>query len=71
MKTKKVHHAGRFGVRYGKVVKGKVNAIEDKQMKRQKCPYCAKLGVKRLSKGVWKCPKCGKEFTGGAYYLDQ
>jgi len=60
MKTKKVKHSGRFGVRYGKVVKGKVNAIEDKQMKRQKCPYCTKLGVKRLAKGIWKCPKCGK-----------
>jgi len=71
MKTKKVKQSGRFGVRYGKVVKGKVNAIEAKQKKKQKCPYCSKLSVKRKSKGVFHCLKCGKEFTGGAYYLNE
>jgi len=71
MKTKKVKYSGRFGVRYGKVVKEKINSVESKQKKRQKCPYCNKLGVERLAKGIWKCPKCGKEFTGGAYYLNE
>ena len=71
MKTKKVKQSGRFGVRCGKVVKQKVNAIEAKQKRKQKCPYCTKLAVKRMSKGIYKCLKCGKEFTGAAYYLNE
>ncbi len=70
MKTKKVGSAGRFGVRYGKLIREKVKSIEFKQRKRQKCPYCNKLGVKRKAKGIWYCPKCGKEFAGHAYYLN-
>ena len=68
-KTKKVRAAGRFGARYGRAVKVKLNTIEEKQRKKQKCPYCGKLGVKRLSKGIWHCRKCGKKFTGDTYYL--
>ena len=68
-KTKKTKAAGRFGVRYGRAVKVKFVNIESKQRKKQKCPYCGKLGVKRLSKGIWNCKKCGKKFASDTYYL--
>lgn len=70
-KSKKTKSAGRFGVRYGKKVRDKLVAVEEKHKKRQKCPFCGKLGVKRLSKGVWKCPKCKKKFASDTYYLGE
>ena len=69
-KSKKTKSAGRFGARYGKKIRDKLVKVESKQRKKQKCPFCKKLGVKRLSKGIWKCQKCGKKFTGGVYYLN-
>ncbi|NMB66825.1 50S ribosomal protein L37ae [Candidatus Woesearchaeota archaeon] len=69
-KTKKVKAAGRLGVRYGRSVRTKVANLEEKQRKKQKCPYCGKLGVKRLSKGIWYCKKCDKKFTSDVFYLE-
>ena len=71
MKTKKISHAGKFGVRYGKTIRERYNAVEDKQRKKQKCPFCSKLKVKRTAKGLWHCVSCNKKFTGGAYYLTE
>ena len=70
VKSKKTKSAGRFGARYGKRVRDKLVNVELKQRKKQKCPLCGRLGVKRLSKGIWKCPKCSKKFAGGTYYLE-
>ena len=69
-KLKKTKSAGRFGARYGKKVRVKLVKIEEKQRKKQKCPFCKKLGVKRLSKGIWHCKKCNKKFASNTYYLD-
>ncbi len=69
-KLKKSKSAGRFGARYGRAVKNKLVKVEQKQRKKQKCPYCGKLGVKRLSKGIWHCRKCNKKFASNAYYLE-
>lgn len=69
-RTPKKKFAGRFGSKYGKKVREKFFAIEKKQRKKQKCPYCGKLAVKRLSKGIWKCNACNKKFTGGTYFLE-
>jgi large subunit ribosomal protein L37Ae len=69
-KSKKTRAAGRFGARYGKKVRIKLVNVEDKQRVRQKCPLCKRLGVKRLSKGVWKCKKCNKKFASDVYYLE-
>jgi len=71
-KTKKTKSAGRFGARYGRRVRARLVSVEDKQRKKQKCPYCGKLGVKRLSKGIWQCsrPKCNKKFASDTYYLE-
>ncbi|MBI5148887.1 50S ribosomal protein L37ae [Candidatus Pacearchaeota archaeon] len=69
MRTKKVKAAGRFRVGSGKVVRERINEIESKQRKSQICIFCGKK-AKRLSKGIWKCEKCGKKFTGGTYFLE-
>jgi large subunit ribosomal protein L37Ae len=69
-KNKQLKTMGQFGARYGKRVKDKYAKVEIKQRKKQKCPFCEKLGVKRLSKGIWKCPKCDKKFASNTFYLD-
>jgi large subunit ribosomal protein L37Ae len=67
MATKKVGSAGRFGARYGRKVRHRVSAIEKKQKKWHKCPYCGKERVKRIFIGIWGCRACGAKFTGKAY----
>ncbi|HUW43591.1 MAG TPA: 50S ribosomal protein L37ae [Bacillota bacterium] len=69
-KLKKTKSAGRFGARYGKRVRSKLVAVETKQRIKQKCPFCEKKGVKRLSTGVWQCKKCDKKFANDAYYIE-
>ena len=60
----------RFGARYGKRVREKIVKVESKQRVKQNCPFCSKLGVKRLSKGIWHCKKCNKKFASNTYYLE-
>ena len=69
-KSKKSKSAGRFGARYGKKIRTKLVKVEEKQRKKQKCPFCEKLGVKRVSKGIWQCNKCKKKFASNIYALD-
>ena len=49
-KSKKSRASGRFGARYGKKIRDKLVQVEDKQRKKQICPFCKKIGLKRLSK---------------------
>ena len=69
-KSKKSKSAGRFGAKYGRSVRAKLVKVETKQRVKQKCPFCKKLGVKRLSNGIWQCSKCNKKFASNTYYLD-
>ena len=69
-KTRKVKAAGRFGARYGRKVRTKITEIESLQRKKQKCIFC-KGTAKRLSKGIWKCKKCGKKFAGPTFTLNK
>jgi len=62
--TKKVGSTGRFGARYGKKVRRKVEKI---QRKPHQCPYCSSLRAKRIASGIWYCKKCDAKFTGRAY----
>lgn len=71
MATKKVGSAGRLRASYGKTVRHKLAAVEKKQRVKQTCPYCGKLGVKRLSMGIWSCKKCGKKFASHAYIINK
>ena len=68
-KSKKTKAAGRFGARYGRSVRSKLANVEQKQRQKQECPFCKKSGVKRISKGIWECSKCGKKFASDIYYL--
>jgi len=68
-KLKKTKSAGRFKARYGKSIRTKLTKVEEKQKVKQTCPFCKKPGVKRLSKGIWKCSKCNKKFASNIYHL--
>ncbi|MBU1251996.1 MAG: 50S ribosomal protein L37ae [Nanoarchaeota archaeon] len=70
-KLKKTKSAGRFGARYGRSVRAKLVSVESNQRVKQKCPFCAKVGTKRISTGVWQCSRktCGKKFASDAYHL--
>jgi len=70
MATKKVGSAGRFGPRYGKRLRNKVVGIEKVQRQTQKCPYCSRKAVKRVSAGIWFCNKCESKFTSKAYKVE-
>lgn len=70
-KLKKTGAAGRFGARYGTRVRKSLVKIEKKQRVKQKCPFCGKKGIKRISKGIWKCKKCDKKLASDAYFLGE
>ncbi len=70
MTTKIVKAAGRFGVRYGQSIKRRIAKIEERQRKKQACPFCSGR-AKRLSKGIWHCNRCDKKFAGHAYFLEK
>jgi len=63
----KVGPAGRYGVKYGRTLRTKLNKIEEKQRSRQVCPQCKQKAVKRVSSGIWQCRKCNAKFAGKAY----
>jgi len=70
-KSKKSKAAGRFGARYGKRSKDKLVKVETKQRIKQTCPFCKRIGAKRIAKGIWICSKCGKKFASDTYYLKE
>jgi ribosomal protein eL43 len=57
----------RFGPRYGRRVRNKLDVVESISKKLHKCPYCNSIKVKRLSVGIYACRKCRSKFTGRAY----
>ena len=61
----------RYGVRYGRRLRQKWEAVDTEQKKQYKCPYCHKIAVKRMAVGIWNCPKCAAVFTGKAYSIAQ
>lgn len=69
MVNKKIKSAGRFRAGFGVRAKKKLIKVEEKQRKKQPCPYCRKKGVERLASGLWLCHKCKKKFASHAYYL--
>ncbi len=62
-RTKKMGITGRFGTRYGTKVRHRIQTIEGAK---HSCPDCFKK-LKRKSKGIWVCSKCGLKFAGKAY----
>lgn len=66
-RTQKAGTSGRFGARYGVVVRNRVKAIEAHQKQRHECPKCHHKTVTRVSAGVWQCSRCGYKFAAEAY----
>ncbi|MBU0666365.1 MAG: 50S ribosomal protein L37ae [Nanoarchaeota archaeon] len=59
--------ARRFGSRYGRKIRNRLEKIESEQRKLHKCPFCHYIRVKRVSNGIWLCQKCNIKFTSKAY----
>ena len=66
-RTEKAGTAGRFGARYGVVVRNRVKAIEAHEKAKHECPNCHHMNVKRVSAGIWQCSRCGNKCAAGAY----
>ncbi|TXT66845.1 MAG: 50S ribosomal protein L37Ae [Promethearchaeota archaeon] len=68
-KTKKVDATGKYGARYGSVVRKRARDVFVRmKSKNINCPKCRTKGsVHRVSVGIWHCKKCDAKFTGGAY----
>jgi large subunit ribosomal protein L37Ae len=61
----------RFGPRYGRTLRKRVDMIESVLHQKHACPFCLKKGgISRVSVGVWKCTKCENTFTGKAYDIN-
>jgi large subunit ribosomal protein L37Ae len=67
MALKKLGSAGRFGARYGRKTKRRLLAVEKILKGKHTCPFCKKLGVKRIASGIWYCKKCDSKYAGKAY----
>jgi len=59
--------AGRFGPRYGRFLRKRVNDIEKITNAKHVCPKCDTAAVSRKGTGIWQCKKCGFKYAGGAY----
>ena len=57
----------RFGVRYGRTSKQKLDKVESSAKAKYACPYCKAKKVKKKQAGIWECSNCNKTFTGKAY----
>lgn len=63
----KAGSAGRFGARYGLKLRKRVASVEGVSRQKQRCPYCLRYTVKKLSYGIYECSKCDSKFAGRAY----
>ena len=66
-RTHKAGSSGRFGARYGVVVRNRIKTIEAQQKAKHECPVCHHDSVKRVSSGIWYCKHCDTKFAAGAY----
>ena len=66
-RTKKVGITGKFGTRYGAMLRKRIRKIEVAQHSKYFCEHCGKTSVKRVAAGIWECKTCGKKSAGGAY----
>ncbi|KQM12443.1 50S ribosomal protein L37 [Methanomassiliicoccales archaeon RumEn M1] len=65
--TEKAGSSGRFGTRYGVVVRNRVRDIDKMRTAKHECPRCHREGVSRVASGIWQCRTCDAKFAAGAY----
>lgn len=65
--TEKAGSSGRFGARYGVVVRNRVRDIDKMRTSAHECPSCHRTSVSRVSSGIWQCSKCNTKFAASAY----
>ncbi|OIO65969.1 hypothetical protein AUJ68_01705 [Candidatus Woesearchaeota archaeon CG1_02_57_44] len=59
----------RYGSRYGRKTRHRLDAVETLQKAKYECPACNQIAAKRVSAGIWECRKCQTKFAGGAYQV--
>ncbi|HUL38994.1 MAG TPA: 50S ribosomal protein L37ae [Methanomassiliicoccales archaeon] len=65
--TVKAGTAGRYGARYGVVVRKLTRDIEKTERARHECPTCHHQSVKRIASGIWECRRCETKFAAASY----
>ncbi len=65
--TVKAGTAGRYGARYGVVVRKLTRDIEKTERARHECPTCHHQSVKRTASGIWECRRCETKFAAASY----
>ncbi|MCU0860701.1 MAG: 50S ribosomal protein L37ae [Methanomassiliicoccales archaeon] len=65
--TAKAGTAGRFGARYGVVVRKLTRDIEKVEKARYECPTCHHASVRRKASGIWECGHCETKFAAASY----
>ncbi|MGD1061029.1 MAG: 50S ribosomal protein L37ae [Methanomassiliicoccales archaeon] len=65
--TSKAGSSGRFGARYGVVVRKLTRDIEKAEKTKYECPTCHHASVKRVSSGIWECSRCDAKFAAASY----
>jgi large subunit ribosomal protein L37Ae len=66
-RTKKVGLTGKFGTRYGVVIRKNILLTEMKRKAAYECINCHHTNVRRIASGIWHCRHCDYTFAGGAY----
>jgi large subunit ribosomal protein L37Ae len=64
---KKAGSAGRYGARYGVVVRNLTRDIEKVEKAKYECPTCHHKSVRRMGSGIWYCRRCDAKFAAAAY----
>ncbi len=65
--TTKSGSSGRFGARYGVVVRNLTRDIEKAERTKYECPTCHHASVRRVASGIWECRHCDTKFAAASY----
>ena len=66
-RTKKAGIVGKYGTRYGGALRKITKKYEVASHMKYVCPFCGKNSMKRRAVGIWRCSRCYKTITGGAW----
>ncbi|HVO77965.1 MAG TPA: 50S ribosomal protein L37ae [Methanomassiliicoccales archaeon] len=65
--TTKAGSSGRFGARYGVVVRNLTRDIEKAERTKYECPSCHHASVRRVASGIWECRHCDTKYAAASY----